>query len=558
MLRYLLLLLFSLPYSVHGESLEHLLSLSLEELLQLDVETVSKRKEPLNEAPGVVTVFTSADIQAFGARNLKDVLLRAPNFYMFDSSAFTATGSTLRAGATQPTNNHVLYLVNGRPLRESGNGGRHSDINLMFPLSAIEQIEFVRGPGSVLYGSNAFNGAINIITKKSEHNSATNANVTLGDYGYSMVGASTFLNHESGIQATANINFLSEGGANVTAFDEQLEQGSSQPSKDGYFARFEASLEGLSAEAMVSDIELYNISGSFRWENLDVWRHTRQYINLGYHHAFNSQWSSMLNFTLNHGSMAVNTPTAVKYRTGGHLSEVTINGKLSEQSDMVIGLVHDQIKGNLGIRGGQYQNERTRVYCQYDYRFTQQTKLTTGLQWNKPEGQAAQVSPRLALIHKFNDHWVLKGLYSEAFRSPYGSEMAFQSSFLKGDPELKPEIIKTSELQLKHTHSHGTIAATLYYSKTNDLIGRSRVDNTTFFVNVDQEIRYRGVELEGRWFLTPKLQLKGNASYQETKDDAGHVDIMLAPNKMMKLGLSYTTSSGVVASLWNNYFGSVS
>ncbi len=142
--------------------------LSLSDLLQVEVTTVSKKAENPLDAPGIISVITADEIATFGASNLIDVLQRIPNLFVFDSPTFTATGVSLRAGATQHLNNHVLYLINERPLRESQNGGFHSDINLLFPVELIERIEVIRGPGSDLYGSNAFSGTINFITKKAK------------------------------------------------------------------------------------------------------------------------------------------------------------------------------------------------------------------------------------------------------------------------------------------------------------------------------------------------------------------------------------------------------
>jgi len=151
----LLICTFTSSAITSADDFEGLFSLSLQELINLEVTTVSKRKESISEAPGVISVITAEDIKNYGATSLKDVLLRLPNFFIFDSSTFKASGAMLRAGATQHLNNHVLYLINGSPLRESQNGGLHTDINLLFPIDIIERIEVIRGPGSVLYGSNA-------------------------------------------------------------------------------------------------------------------------------------------------------------------------------------------------------------------------------------------------------------------------------------------------------------------------------------------------------------------------------------------------------------------
>lgn len=549
------LLLLSEP--ALGDDKSSLLALSLEELLDIKVVTASKREESLLDAPGVVTVITAEDIKAFGARNLEDVLLRSPSYRSFDSYAFNATGASLRAGATQHINNHVLYLVNGRPLRESQNGGRQTDINLLFPLSAIARIEIIRGPGSVLYGSNAFNGTINLITKDPASGVHGDVAMVVGENGYQRLEASGGVQNSSGLEASAYINLLSEDGATITAYDDQRQLGSSELYRDGYFVKLDTSYRGFAAEVMVSEVKLPNIGGPFRWTGLDEWRHFREYINLSYKHNFGDDWSSTAHYTRNHAGMDVDTPQDAEFRSNGYLYELTVNGKINEQMDMVVGLVRDRVEGDLDIRGGRYSNDRNSVYGQLDYRFTPNTKVTAGFQWNKPEGLDSHIAPRLALIHKFSDRWTIKTLYAEAYRSPFGTEIGFDSGFLQGNPELEPETIETYELQVNRTGDDSTLAATFYQSKSNDLIGRRRIDNAAVFVNIDQEITYQGIELEGRWFITPQLQLQGNASYQETEDDQGHSDIMIGSNEMIKLGLAYTTESGITASIWNNYFAEV-
>ena len=545
----------SLAYSEDDTSY---LDLSLEELLQVKVVTVSKREESINDAPGIISVFTSNDIKAFGARNLKDVLLRIPNFYMLDSYTFNATGSTLRAGATQHINNHVLYLINGRPLRESQNGGRHTDINLLFPIDTVERIEVVRGPGSVLYGSNAFSGTINIITKIPENDLDIGLNASLGSDGYKRFSVEGSINTEQGAQLSANISLLSEDGANITAVDSQLHSGTSQLSRDGFFARVDGNYKGFTIEAMASEIKLPNVSGAFVWTSLGEWTHNREYVNFGYHYDFNEDWSSDFNYTFNQSGVDIVIPSPIEYLSDGYLYELTVNGKINDRADVVFGFVQDHIKGDLAYNGGRYSSERNSIYGQFDYRFSKKTKITLGAQRNKPENIEASISPRIAFIHQFQERWSIKALFSEAYRSSFGTEIGFQASFLQGNPELKPETIQTSELQIIYSNPEATFSTTFYRSETNDLIGRDRIDGKTTFVNIEQEIQYKGIEIEGRWAITPNLQLQGNASYQETEDDKGLKDIMIASNTMIKLGMSYTVQPGLTASVWNNYIGDVS
>ena len=214
-------------------SLDGLFSLSLADLSKLRITTVSKKSELTLEAPGVVNVVTASEIRAFGATDIKDVLLRVPNLYIFDSSTFSASGVNMRAGSSQHINNHVLYLINGRPLRESQNGGLHTDINLLLPVNSLERIEIIRGPGSVLYGSSAFNSTINFITKKAEKNTQATVNGMQGSDNYSRVGASwsSPIGDNGGV--SLNVGGLDSDGKTITALDESGVRGSQNLSRDG-------------------------------------------------------------------------------------------------------------------------------------------------------------------------------------------------------------------------------------------------------------------------------------------------------------------------------------
>lgn len=149
---------------------EALVDLSLDDLMNITVTTTSKTEEKLADAAGVISVMTRDEMERFGARTLKDILLRMPSInmstiYMTDRSCVSMRGDQNSSAA-----NHILLLINGRPVREAEEGGIKSEVLESFPISLIDRIEVIRGPGSVLYGSNAFSGVINVITKKPSDN----------------------------------------------------------------------------------------------------------------------------------------------------------------------------------------------------------------------------------------------------------------------------------------------------------------------------------------------------------------------------------------------------
>lgn len=140
--------------------------MSLEDLLSVEIVTASKKAESLSDAPGVVTVITAGEIRAFGATNLMDALQRVPGLQPISSHLFVQNVASMRGDLMTHTDNHVLILLDGRPVREGLLGGTNSPVYTGFPIDMIERVEVIRGPGSVLYGTNAFTGVVNIITKK--------------------------------------------------------------------------------------------------------------------------------------------------------------------------------------------------------------------------------------------------------------------------------------------------------------------------------------------------------------------------------------------------------
>ena len=118
--------------------------------------------QPLSQAPAVATVITARDIEAMGARNLDEVLETVPGLHVSYASLYLNPIYSIR-GIRTDTNPHVLMLVNGVPLTQLYQGNRGSRSTL--PVEDVARVEVIRGPGSAVYGADAFSGVINVITK---------------------------------------------------------------------------------------------------------------------------------------------------------------------------------------------------------------------------------------------------------------------------------------------------------------------------------------------------------------------------------------------------------
>lgn len=138
--------------------------LSLEELANIEITSVSKRPERLGDAAASIYVITSDDIRRSGARSIPEILRLAPNLQVarVDSAQYAISSR----GFNSTTANKLLVLIDGRSVYTPLFSGVFWDVQDTLP-EDIERIEVISGPGGTQWGSNAVNGVINIITRDS-------------------------------------------------------------------------------------------------------------------------------------------------------------------------------------------------------------------------------------------------------------------------------------------------------------------------------------------------------------------------------------------------------
>jgi iron complex outermembrane receptor protein len=154
-----------------------LLSMSLEELLAMEVTSVAKKPQRATDSAASVYVISQEDINRSGARQLSDLFRMVPGL---DVNAITPniTSVTARGFASSYSVN-TLVMIDGAAVYSSSIAGMFWDQALV-PLQDIERIEIIHGPGGTLWGSNATNGIINIITRQSVDTQGTRASTKAG------------------------------------------------------------------------------------------------------------------------------------------------------------------------------------------------------------------------------------------------------------------------------------------------------------------------------------------------------------------------------------------
>jgi len=148
-----------------NEELQQLKSMSLENLMKITVFSASKKSEQLSDVAAAMYVITREDIRRSGARTLPDLLRGVPGLTVANMDSHTWAVSS--RGFTGLFSNKLLVLMDGRTLYTPLYSGVYWDMQDTL-LEDIERIEIIRGPGATIWGANAVNGVINIITRKAE------------------------------------------------------------------------------------------------------------------------------------------------------------------------------------------------------------------------------------------------------------------------------------------------------------------------------------------------------------------------------------------------------
>lgn len=161
---------FPFDKSIYAQELtaSDLLELSFEDLLDVTVTSAGKKEQKVSEVPASVVVISRDDIKKYGYKSLEEILENVPGLYKIDNWEVSEANFGIRGFLSQDAaNRNIIFLVNG--VRQNENFQDMNRINTInVAVEAIDRIEVIRGPVSVIYGTGAFFGVINIVTNEVE------------------------------------------------------------------------------------------------------------------------------------------------------------------------------------------------------------------------------------------------------------------------------------------------------------------------------------------------------------------------------------------------------
>lgn len=581
-------------------------SMSIEDLMDVKVTTASKNAERIQDAPAAMSVMTAKEIEGFGALTLTELLNRLTSTYMVSTSFAPEGMLSIRGKQTEHYNTNVLILMDGRPVRESFHGGYNGVIYNMFPVSQIERVEIIRGPGSVLYGTNAYVGVVNVITKKGNDN-AIQSTVRYGTF--NTVQALASVNKKvKDLEIGFGLNAMHSDGWDFTARGENDVVRNRKNTADSAFkapntikrddkgigASLKLGYKGLTLNALAAINDWASMGRITDWSKPYDFRirNNRVFADLGYLTEINKVWSVSVNGTYNYfdfSSYSTGMQDDLTRRSSSDgLVEITNYIKPAKNFNIVLGGltnmqtgegvqptlrangknfdVTKSANGNPWITVPKYDVIWNSAYVQADYTPWTFMKLIAGGQVNKIPGFDADFVPRLGTVLYLNENMGAKLLYGQAFRSPSAFERSsYSPPSVYGNALLTPEKITTYEAQAFYTKSKFDITATYFYSHDGNKITRTDVKDTLMvggsklgysqkYVNSGYVVT-QGVEVEAKVKAGKMFSIYGSSTYQTSRDNLERVDYDGMPNLMAKVGVLFNYNNKINAGLFNTYIG---
>ncbi|NRB38529.1 MAG: TonB-dependent receptor [Pseudomonadales bacterium] len=522
-------------------------ALPIEELLKLDVVTASKREQSITDAAAIISVINREDILHYGANNLVELLRHFPGFLPVQDVTYGERSIALRGDSEV---NHVLTMVDGVPYRSMISAVISTRILFKtFPLQMIERIELIRGPGSVLYGTNAVTGVINIITRNAETDDVASskqleASYTHGELETQVATIYSQYTHDDLHLSLAVTDFKEEGWkSNFLAPVINNLVPFTYNNSENYTSIFAtASLANWQVKTYLTDYTANSPILPQAISDNDLLSEHR-FIEVNY--QFNVQgWQGKTNLTYLHINDAPELATEKNIYW-----ELNLQKPLSDQWHWLIGTSVNQIDVDTKTKSlDNVEKDLYSLYSQLDWAASDQLTLTAGGQINKVKDSDDNFVPRIAAIYHLNDVHGFKLLYSEAFRSPTVTNTDVEISFpgvgvvFSGNPDLKAETVKTWDWQWFANGDNYFYAVTLFDSQYENLIN---VDPGNIFAGqpgsfVQQgELNTYGLELEGYWNLDQQWSFKAAYTWQHNEDEEGLENVSLTPRWSMNLGLVY-------------------
>jgi outer membrane receptor protein involved in Fe transport len=555
----LLILLCFVAQHARAEQTD-LTELSLEQLLTVEVSSASKYSQPTGDAPSAVQVINREDIRLHGWRTLSEALASLPGMYINSDRAYDFLGAR---GFQIPGdyNTRFLLLIDGQRNNDNIYQQAETGSEGWLDMSVVERIEYIPGPGSAIYGSNAMFGVINVITRRA------------GNDPQSLVGTSVSKLGQTGLNVMTSRTMADNGTGLFMQFSAEHKAGRDQTYADPAGNLFRAD-NSAATDGVAHGLDYGNNRHLMVRVDHDEWsfnliNHERTVIpsSAPYMTVFDdpsmklNDGGTQLSASVQHeltGSSSVYARLGYTdwhyVATYPYLDSVrgyyqnydddrgqTLDGEFRYQlhsgdhhlltglefSHDLLARQHNYYSIDPALLGAADVNinpleRRNGLFVQDEWRLSNIWLLSLGLRLDHATGSASSRSPRLGLIWHPDSAWTAKLLYGRAYRSAnaYESQFGDGISYLS-NPTLQPETIRTTEGVLEWlSNERLRWQLSLFDNKLNNLIQQVDTGAGLQYQNLGW-VRVYGAELGVEKITASNLKLRSSISGSHAQNDLG-------------------------------------
>ncbi|MCK5148575.1 TonB-dependent receptor [bacterium] len=597
-----------------GVQVNKFLEMSFEELMNVELTTAGKRPENINEIPASVVIITRNDIKRYGYTTLSEILENVPGMYGINDYNYHFFGVR---GFWSGEGRNIIYLVNG--IDQSRGHMLHYNIrSFPIPVEAIGRIEIIRGPMSVIYGSGAFFGAINIITDEIyTQDQQGQATIAVGSFN-TKKAALSLVSEENDMSFSFNAAIHKSDGINVP-YSKMISDLSVLPGMGIYDYNnttkkrleknnkyFDCSIKYKEFYCNVSHT-LYEDEVYFSYPPVDKGSTERTHdthilagaklnvtdklnINLqvnSYQSHIEFIWdqihpdyfgNQIFRMQRNGAEIiAFYEPFSNLSITGGY-----VNKTHSDLHSFLI-LSSDNFIIDYGMKPGEYSTTNA-IYAQADYSPLSKLHLVGGIRAEKMEKYDIEMMlnpgmenestingkfnhdnieyiPRLAAIYSYNENNTFKFLYGKAINQPSFFTMAVQM-FAGVFETPKPEIIETFEVNyLANPIEHLSLNASLFYNIFHHLLVRELQPGEIggIYTNAGKMVT-TGAELTVKAEPSVNIGIELSVILQKSEDKRlgfESIGVGYSPEILGYFKFFYSPFQDITASITGNYVGSM-
>lgn len=536
-------------------------TMELEQLLDVEIVTASKYSQKQSQSPSAITVIDKHQIKQFGHRTLGDVLRTVPGFFVVNNRIYENTG-VRGFDQADDYNGRVLIMIDGIRINENIYDSGLTGNELPIDIDLVERIEVVRGPGSSMYGSNAFFAVINLITRNGQDFKGGEAAGSWASFDTFKGRFSYGQKHDNGLEyLVSGSGFGSEGP--TLSFPDRA----SENNPNGLTKTNDDRGQQVFAKAHWGD---FSFEGGYgrRKRNFGTGAYYTDFddgatFGQDSEAFFNLQYDTFITPKLEltarafYGDYAFDSGypfDAVTNKTQAHGWWTGFESRLIsthlEQHKLIAGVEVQEnwLQKQTNYDAAPYRlyslderdSHRIGVYLQDDISITDQLKLSAGLRLDDYSTTSKLLfSPRIGLIYQVLPDTLLRAQYSHAFRAPNVSQQYDEYAPVYADqdhdgtaetlyfygfranPDLEPELIETYELGLEQTIAQfWRFNATGYFMEVEKrLVYESYNDAYDQYANASDQYGYGGeFELRRQWENGLSLRTGYSIQYAENVD----------------------------------------